>query len=125
MAKTNVLYKGDPRVFEVAMHGCEFVGLVYEKAAGDCDIYIRLWDSEFDGMDIQRITDLRKRGDQNKEIFAGELSGSILNPLTVWRAKNVLREWLQHNFGLEYGLRDQAKEFIWKVASFLRHAPSG
>jgi hypothetical protein len=116
MARTEVAYTGDTKVIEVAVHGCEFVGVLHRKSEGGCDAYLRMWDSELDGLDIQRITELRKRGDQNKEIYIASLPGSILNPLTRWRARSELRTWLQHSMGLEYRFRDRLKELGWKLA---------
>ena len=119
MARTDVVYTGDTVVLELAIQGCEFVGVLHRKAEGGCDAYVRLWDSELDGLDVERITELRKRADQSKEIYVVSLPGSIFNPLTRWRARNELREWLRQSMGLEYRFWDRIKEWSWRLAGIL------
>ncbi len=119
MARPEVQYSGKERVFEVAVNGCESVGILYRKAQGGCDLYLRLWDSEFDGLEVHTITELRRRGDQQKQIYVADIPGSLLNPLTMRRAKGSLREWLRESFGMEYRFRDRMKEWVWAVADLL------
>lgn len=119
MARTDVAYTGEPELFDVAVHGCEFSGLLYSKVEGGCDAYLRLVDSDFAGLDTERITELRRRADHNKEIYVASLPGSVLNPLTAWRARRELRDWLCHSMGLEYRAKDRLKEWGWRLADLL------
>ncbi len=116
MARTDVAYTGEPELFDVAVQGCEFAGLLYSKVEGGCDAYLRLWDSDFASLDTRRITNLRKRADQSKEIYVASLPGSALNPLTTWWARRELRDWLCHSMGLENHATDRLKEWGWRLA---------
>ncbi len=126
-------YTGKRDQVEVSVGGCTFAGSLYEIGRGGCALYLSRKESELDNLETAHLTWLRNQSDSLGEIFIDELKVSgmvwtqepitgrawLVSPRAKRKAKRLLREWLCRNLPLDYGLRDQVREFWWGVAELL------
>lgn len=125
MTRSDTPYTQFTKTVNVALGGCEFVGVLYERLDREFDLYLHVGESDLQGLEVAHITWLRTQADSNREIFVDHLGESRLNPLLVHKGKRILREWLERSLGIRRSLRDYAREGLWLVADILddHHLP--